>query len=112
MNVKKNLGKVIGIGISVTIAGFELFKLLSDKENSKYSNKWFESASEDELEMEREKVRLEYCSAGDNYTLASQLQRLLLKFDDVIRNRASSSSDDYEYPKHREHGWYLPNDDD
>lgn len=112
MNVKKNLRNIIGIGIGVAITGFELFKLVSDKENLKYSNKWFESASEDELEIEREKVRVEYCSSGNNYTVASQLQRLLLKFDDVIRNRASSGNDDYEYPKHREHGWYLPNDDD
>lgn len=110
MNVKK-FGKVIGVGI-LTIAGYGLLKSLSDKEDSKYSSKWIESLSEDEHETEREKVRLEYCSSGNDYKKASQLERILWKFDDVKSKEVSSGSDDYEYPKHREHGLYLSNDDD
>ncbi|GHU53416.1 hypothetical protein FACS1894132_05510 [Clostridia bacterium] len=108
--MKKNIGKVVGIGVA--IIGVGLLKLLSDNKNTKYSNKWFEVASDDELEVEREKVRQEYCSSGDNYSLAVGLQKLLWRFDDVMSKRSWNGSTDYGYPKHREHGWYLPNDDD
>ena len=53
--MKKSIGKVISIGAAIT--GVVLFKLLSDNKNTKYSNNWFESKSDDELETEREKVR-------------------------------------------------------
>ena len=107
----KSIGKAIGIG--AVIAGVGLFKLLSDNKNTKYSDRWFESASDDKLDMEREKVRQAYCSAGNDFSSAAKLQRLLWKFDDEIRTRKSRCHKDleYVYPKHREHGWYLPNDD-
>jgi hypothetical protein len=88
-----------------------LLKLLSDNKNTKYTDNWFESASDDQLETEREKVRQEYCSSGDNYSLAVGLEKLLWKFDDVTSERAWNGSNDYGYSKHREHGWYLSNDD-
>lgn len=107
--MKKIIKNVIGIGAA--IAGVALITLLSDNKNTKYSDNWFKSVSDDELEIEREKVRQEYSSSGDNYSLAVGLQKLLWRFDDVMSKRAWNGSNDYGYPKRREHGWYLPNDD-
>lgn len=107
--MKKGIGKVIGIGATgATIIGVVLLKLLSDDRNIKYSNKWFESKSDDELETEREKVRLDHCSGDEN------AWNILRRFDNEMSKRASigHENEDYEYPKHREHGWYLSNDDD
>ena len=108
--MKNFIGKVIGVGAS--IIGVGLLILLNDNKNTKYSDGWFKSASDDELEMEREKVRQEYCSSGGDYSLAVRLQKLLWRFDKVMRERAWNGSTDYGYPKHREHGWYLSSDDD
>ena len=43
-------------------------------------------------------------SDGDRYNY---------RFDDEKRRRSSAGHEDEEpgYPVHREHGWYLPNDD-
>lgn len=103
--MKKSIGKVIGIGAAIT--GVVLFKLLSDNENTKYSNNWFESKSDDELETEREKVRLDHCS-GDE-----KAWNILERFDNEMRKRANigHENEEYKYPNHREHGWYLSNDD-
>ena len=104
--MKKNIGKVIGIGAAITAV--VLFKLLSDNENTKYSDNWFASKSDDELETEREKVRLAHCS-GDE-----KAWNILEIFDNEMRKRANigHENEEYKYPKHREHGWYLSNDDD
>lgn len=47
-----------------------------------YSSKWFEGASDAELGIEREKVRLAYCSSGDDFNKASALQNFC---GDLIR---------------------------
>ncbi len=38
--------------------------------------------------MQREVVRKQYCSAGDDFSLAVSLQNLLNRFDDILRKRA------------------------
>ena len=103
--MKKSIGKIIGIG--ATITGVVLFKLLSDNKNPKYSNSWLESKSDDELKTERENVRLAHCSGDEN------AWNILEKFDNEMRKRAKigHENEEYKYPKHREHGWYLSNDD-
>lgn len=104
--MKKSIGKVIGIGAAIT--GVALLKLFSDNKNTKYSNNWLESKSDDELEVGREKVRLEHCSGDEN------AWNILERFDNEMRKRANigHENEEYKYPKHREHGWYLSNDDD
>ena len=47
------------------------------KKANMYSSKWFETVTDDVLSTEREKVGLEYCSSGDNFSEASRLQNLL-----------------------------------
>ena len=78
-----------------------------------YSDSWFASASDSELNSERERVRSEYANAGlsglsDNEV--DNLYFLLNKFDNEISRRAWAGQD-AGYPAHREHGWYLSNDD-
>lgn len=76
-----------------------------------YSSKWFEKVSDAELELEREKVRLAYCSSGDDFSKASSLQKLLWRFDKEMSKRAWGDEIPHAPSIHREHGWYLPNDD-
>lgn len=81
------------------------------KKANLYSSKWFEAASDAELELEREKVRLAYCSSGDDFSAAFALQNLLWRFDKEMSKRAWGDEVPHAPSIHREHGWYLPNDD-
>ncbi len=66
-----------------------LWKNLSEgiKEANMYSPKWFETATDDVLNAEREKVRVASCSSGGKFSETDILQKLLLRFDDEIRKR-------------------------
>jgi len=77
-----------------------------------YTRKWFKKATDQELSVEREKVRQAYCKSGRDHNLAVKLQNLLYEFDGEISRRAWDGETEYAYPRHREHGWYLPNDGD
>ena len=81
------------------------------KKANRYSSKWFETASDAELKLEREKVRLAYCSSGDDFSAASALQNLLWRFDKEMSKRAWGDKIPCPPSIHREHGWYLPNDE-
>ena len=81
------------------------------KKANMYSTKWFETVTDDVLSAEREKVRLEYCSSGDNFSEASRLQNLLWRFDKEMSKRAWGDETPHAPSIHREHGWYLANDD-
>lgn len=76
-----------------------------------YSVKWFETVTDEVLGVEREKVRLAYCSSGDNFSEANRLQNLLWRFDKEMSKRAWEDGIPHAPSIHREHGWYLPNDD-
>lgn len=77
----------------------------------KYDSEWFESISDEELSMEREIVRKQWCSYGGDESLALRLEKLLRKFDSELSKRAENKHVDSGVRIHREHGWYLPNDD-
>lgn len=81
------------------------------KKANMYSTKWFATVSDDVLDKEREKVRLMYCSSGDNFFEASRLQKLLWRFDDEMNKRAWGDEIPHAPSIHREHSWYLSNDD-
>ena len=81
------------------------------KKSNIYSSKWFETVTDDVLSTEREKVRLDYCASGDNFSEASRLQNLLWRFDKELSKRAWGDEIPHAPSIHREHGWYLPNDD-
>lgn len=84
----------------------KIFK--SDGTNNGYSNGWLSSASDEQLNTQREKVRLAHCS-GDEHAWG-----ILHRFDNELAKRASKGHENEEWkpPAHREDGWYLPNDDD
>lgn len=60
-----NIKKIIGVGVGLVATGFGVYKLLSKTEPQKYSSTWFETVSDEVLNTEREIVRKQYCSAGD-----------------------------------------------
>lgn len=70
--------------------------------------------SDAELERDREALRQRYVSSKD-VTKATTIYRELLRYDEESTRR---SNDKYESEqtnrperRHREHGWYLPNDE-
>lgn len=82
-----------------------LFSRLFSRKPDKYSNEWISSLSDDEWEKEREEVRLRHCE-GDWDAMG-----VLGRFDDEWHRR-NDDGKPRTPPAHREHGWYLPNDDD
>ena len=72
------------------------------------------SLSDEQLESEREALRLQYVSAQDTDE-ASRLYDELHRFDEEMTRRMNEAYDrenpDPPQRRHREHGWYLPNDD-
>ena len=77
----------------------------------KYTRRWFRNATDEELEIEREKVR----TAPEPDCISNEKYNLLLAFDNVMTERANKKYRE-EHPNAkprppREHGWYLPNDD-
>ena len=123
--VKAHKTQLILVGISIpTIIAVVLglknkdaIKALWDQLNEEikkanmYTSKWFESVTDETLSTEREKVRLAYCSSGDNFSEASRLQNLLWRFDKEMSKRAWGDEIPHAPSIYREHGWYLPNDD-
>jgi hypothetical protein len=72
------------------------------------------SLSDTELEDEREELRQRYVSSGDDIAQADRLYNELNRYDEEMTRRANEAYE-RENPdattRHREHGWYLPNDD-
>lgn len=103
----------IVLGLKNKDAIKELWDNLKDeiKKANLYSSKWFENATNSELDIEREKVRLAYCSSGDDFNVDCSLQKLLWRFDKEMSKRAWGDEIPHAPSNHREHGWYLPNDD-
>ena len=103
----------IVLGLKNKDAIKELFDNLKDEieKANLYSSKWFENATDAELDTAREKVRLDYCSSGDDFKAACSLQNLLRRFDEEMSKRAWGNETPHAPSIHREHGWYLPNDD-
>ncbi|MEI6132657.1 MAG: hypothetical protein WCQ41_07530 [Bacillota bacterium] len=80
----------------------------------KFSNPWLRNASDDELSSEREKVRKRYIGGNIDIDEADKLYDILHRFDVEMTNRANlkyKKEHPDAKPRHREHGWYLPNDD-
>lgn len=69
----------IVLGLKNKDAMMELWDNLKDEveKANLYSSKWFEKATDAELNAAREKVRLDYCASGDDFKAACSLQNLL-----------------------------------
>ena len=111
INISVLLAIVFGIKHKDTISA--LWNQLQEeiRKSKLYTPKWFETVSDADLELEREKVRLAYCSSGDNFSEACSLQNLLRRFDREMNKRAWGDEIPHAPSIHREHGWYLPNTD-
>lgn len=119
----KKLLVFMGIGIPTLIAfvlGIKNKDILQNllqnikeeiRKGNLYSSKWFETATDRELDLEREKVRLAYCSSGDDFYEACRYENLLRMFDKELNKRAWGDDIPHASSIHREHGRYLPNDD-
>ena len=110
-NIKNHFKKhkkkyAIGGGILIAILSYIGYKSIPS-EVEKYSPEWFNNASDDTLDAEREIVRQEYCSAGENFTLAVQLENLLRKFDSIMSKRAWGDQEPTGPSYSREHGHNL-----
>jgi hypothetical protein len=103
----------IVLGLKNKDAIKELFDNLRDEieKANLYSSKWFENATDAELDTARENVRLDYCSSGDDFKAACILQNLLERFDKERSKRAWGNETPHAPSIHREHGRYLLNDD-
>lgn len=102
-----DIKKIIRVGVGLAATGLGVFKLLSGKDPQKYSSKWFETVSDEVLNTEREIVRKQYCSAGENFSLAVRLENLLRRFDSVLSKRAWGDEIPHGPSYHREHGYNL-----
>lgn len=88
----------------------KLLSSLGGGEPAEYSSAWFDALSDDELDEERERVRLDWVNPELSDGKRARSQQLLWRFDDKIRERRHGDSEP-GYPVHSEHGWYLPDDD-
>ena len=89
---------------------FDLFQKRDNKDGifPNYSQKWMQSAMLEDLNREREIVRQQPQAFSTSQTA---WERLLWRFDEEIRKRNDEDEAEWKPPAHREHGWYLPNDD-
>lgn len=67
--------------------------------------------SDEELQEEREKIRQDYCNPKLDMKYREDCRRKLDRFDAEISKRAWGDEEPHGPSYHREHGWYLPNDD-
>ena len=75
---------------------------------AKYSEEWFKNVSDEEFYSEREPVRLAFCR-GD---VGAELLLNRFNNEEIRRmNEKYEKENPNAQPRHREHGWYLPNDD-
>ena len=82
MDIKKTL---IGIGTFILgTVGIVALSMMNSESTSSLA-----SLSDDELETEREKVRLDYCSSGNSFEKAVQLEKKLNRFDNEMRRRTN-----------------------
>ena len=110
---------IVGISIPTIIAVIlgiknkDAIKALWDslktavEERNMYSPKWFKSTSDSVLHTERERVRLAYCSSGNDMSLVTQLENLLSRFDKELSDRAWAGQTPRGPSYHREHGFNL-----
>lgn len=65
--------------------------------------------SDEELEQQYEALRLRYVAGEDRlYDELGRYNREMTRRDNDAYNRENPNPPE---PRHREHGWYLPNDD-
>lgn len=69
------------------------------------------NGSYEELKSAREKVRQDYCNPTLDNKYREECHRILTCFDKEMSKRAWGNETPRPPSYHREHGYYLPNDD-
>ena len=109
---KRNWKKIAVITLvvgGITASVFGVKKLIDSLPVDMYTQEWLQSLSKEALDAEREKERLAFCASGSNYSEATRHQHNLYALDRELYRRRPKAPDGPTI--HREHGWYLPNDD-
>ena len=90
---------IAGIGTFIVV----MCKLFHSSDDN-FEN-WLETASDNELDDEYEKRRLE-CHGNVTYEMDRINNEMAKRMNEKYEKEHSNAE-----PRHREHGWYLPNDD-
>lgn len=103
--VVKHKKKVIGVaGTCGAVLGVVVLSKLFGGEPRKYSDKWFDTVSDEVLDEEREIVRKKSYSMGDDFPVA---ERLIRKFNSVMSARDWAGEEPQPPSYHREDGHNL-----
>lgn len=107
--MKINIKKILGISVGVlSVATISVLSILYSKDEFV---DFLKKATDEELDSEREKVRLDFCNPDldDDYRNSCQVK--LRAFDSEMSKRAWKNEKPHAPSYHRENGFYLPNDD-
>lgn len=106
--MKVHIKKIVRIGLSVLACAAAALLAASDRDEF---GDFLKKATDDELEAEREKVRLDYCNPNLDKQYRIECHKKLGRFDAEINKRAWGDEEPHAPNYHKEHGWYLPDDD-
>lgn len=101
--------KLVKIGAGVlTVAATTVLAIIGEKNSFGY---FLRNAKDEELETEREKVRLDFCNPNLDTDYRINCQKVLGMFDREMSKRAWGNEKPHAPSYHSEHGWYLSSDD-
>ncbi|HIZ47939.1 MAG TPA: hypothetical protein H9810_04385 [Candidatus Gemmiger excrementavium] len=106
--MKIDAKKIIGFSVGMFTLAVSVLAFLDSKDD--FSD-FLKNATDKELDSEREKVRLDFCNPNLDEDYRIRCQNKLMAFDNEISRRAWGNESPHAPNYHREHGWYLPNDD-
>ncbi len=114
--MKTNIKKILGIvGVSaIGVIALLWTAISSNKENEECVDDFddlLRNGTDEELAREREKVRVDYCNPDLDMEYRTSCENKLRRFDDEMSKRAWGDEEPKAPSYHREHGWYLTNDD-
>jgi len=93
------------------IVGEELIRKWVNMPPEKYSLEWIKGLTDSEWEKEREIVRQNSINSKLSLSEITRWENLRHLFDKVKSERDWAGKTPQGPAVHREHGWYLPNDD-
>ena len=101
--------KLLKIGAGVlTVAATTVLAIIGEKNSFGY---FLRNAKYEDLETEREKVRLDFCNPNLDTDYRINCQKVLGMFDREMSKRAWGNEKPHAPSYHSEHGWYLSSDD-
>lgn len=106
--MKINIKKILGVGFTILASVAAIVIAAGDRDE--FSD-FLKDATDEELKAEREKVRLDYCNPDFDEQYRIECHKKLGRFDAEMSKRAWGDEEPHAPSYHREHGWYLPNDD-